>query len=321
MQNHEAPDTNRAMAADGFPKSSAVFKGAWAVFRENFWKLQLFAWLPFFGGLLIGLAAGITALSSLAALGPGGFGEFVAEIAQDPVRLIMTVLLLIVAVAAVLAIVYVGTWYQLAFLKTVSNPQIGFKEAFRQTRSKIFSFLWMAALSALVILGGMGLFIVPGIYLGIVLAFAHFVLLFENEKGLAALAKSYQYVRGDVLRAVKYALFLVLVSLVVYIPVGLVAAGIASVSDRETGRIVGDVVETIFGPLVLAYGYAVYLAFREKKTASLVPMTDRQKKVFAGLAVWGIVIAVSLALTATYFVSKIDFQKIGDSPRQYQVSE
>ncbi len=61
----------------------------------------------------------------------------------------------------------------------------------------IGSLLWLWTLVPLAILGGMVLFIVPGIIVSVYLSLALFVFLKEDKRGLAALLRSHALVRGS----------------------------------------------------------------------------------------------------------------------------
>lgn len=59
-----------------------------------------------------------------------------------------------------------------------------------------FPLVWVIILTSLAILGGLILFILPGIWLSILLGFAIFVLIDENKRGTQALARSAELVKG-----------------------------------------------------------------------------------------------------------------------------
>lgn len=77
-----------------------------------------------------------------------------------------------------------------------SESIVGVKSAYGYAWSKFGSFLWVAVLSSLAIMGGMMLLFVPGIIASVALSFTIFVLMTEEIGGYGALVRSWQYVHG-----------------------------------------------------------------------------------------------------------------------------
>lgn len=71
-----------------------------------------------------------------------------------------------------------------------------FGESFKKGIAYILPMAWLIVLSAFIILGGLWLFVIPGIVLTVWLAFTAPILMAEGLRGMDALAKSKEYVRG-----------------------------------------------------------------------------------------------------------------------------
>ena len=83
------------------------------------------------------------------------------------------------------------------FYLIVADRDVGMMEAYRECFLKIGSYIWILLITGLALLGGFLFFVVPGIFLSVSLIFAPLVLFSDEEKGLAALAKSRDFVRGN----------------------------------------------------------------------------------------------------------------------------
>ena len=87
-----------------------------------------------------------------------------------------------------------------AIFKALSNaylskaPKAGASLRFGFTR--IHSLLWVSILIAIVVVVGLVLLIVPGIYLGVAFAVVIPALMLENHRGTAALRRSFRLVKG-----------------------------------------------------------------------------------------------------------------------------
>lgn len=100
--------------------------------------------------------------------------------------------------ASLFAALSAATWAQIALMETALNP-VGFTHAvavYRATWKKTTSFSWVCFLSLLAAIGGVYLFIFPGIFLAFALSFAPFICLAENIKGVKALERSLSYFNG-----------------------------------------------------------------------------------------------------------------------------
>lgn len=99
---------------------------------------------------------------------------------------------------ALILFLAVTFWSNVALLLTVVSGEsgLGFSSAYRQALKKIPSFLWISVLVWLATLGGFLLLIVPGIIFIVWFSFAFFVFIAEGNRGLSALRRSREYVRG-----------------------------------------------------------------------------------------------------------------------------
>lgn len=79
---------------------------------------------------------------------------------------------------------------------TTLPAQTSLNEAFAWARQHIWSLLWIYLLTMLVVYGGLTLLIIPGIILSFLVYFSQYVLAAEGVKGIDALRRSRELLRG-----------------------------------------------------------------------------------------------------------------------------
>ncbi|RJQ36386.1 hypothetical protein C4552_03810 [Candidatus Parcubacteria bacterium] len=120
---------------------------------------------------------------------------------------------------------------RLAFIATVSErgaPAGGVTGAYQHAVAFFGPFLWISILAGIAILGGMVLFVLPGILLSVWLSFPAYALVGGHKTGLAALVASWQAVRGSWLSvAWRFLAFAVMIA-----ALGILISIIASIAGR-----------------------------------------------------------------------------------------
>jgi len=99
-----------------------------------------------------------------------------------------------------IANIVISLWIALVIIEAVNksflNQPIKLDEIYSPSFKKIPSYLLIAILTGLIVLGGLILLIVPGIIFSIWYGFALYIFLFDGTKGYAALKKSKELVVG-----------------------------------------------------------------------------------------------------------------------------
>jgi len=89
-----------------------------------------------------------------------------------------------------------GVWSQTAIFFAVIKDELNFLQALKISWKKIGSFFWVALLAGLANFAGFLLLIIPGIIFSVWFAFSPYVFVAENLRGIAALKRSRELVRG-----------------------------------------------------------------------------------------------------------------------------
>ncbi|WP_249010296.1 hypothetical protein [Conexibacter sp. DBS9H8] len=98
-------------------------------------------------------------------------------------------------IGALIFLVSIGAAYRILLGRHLHHPADIFT-SINFALDRTFGLLWVSILTGVVVLIGLFCFILPGIYLAITLAIAVPVLMAEDRRGLAALARSRELVRG-----------------------------------------------------------------------------------------------------------------------------
>jgi len=231
----------------------------WKVFKARFWTLILILLLNI---LLVVVGSAIAVIPTLIS------GSLI----------FVSVILIVLVIFYVMARCYAALFYAIP-------RDCGLKDAFRETKGRTISFLWIMLLQVSIIMGGYFLFVIPGIVLSIWLLFPLYIFIEEDERGMNSLIKSMGYVRGHGL-GVFIRLFVLFVLMVI-----LGAIPIA-----------GVFLSLILTPFPLIFSYLLYSELREIKGDSFVQPSRRWKVGFIAIAIIGpltpIIVAILMIGTA-----------------------
>lgn len=241
-------------ASSVLPPATEILKTAWKIYLERFWLLLGITVVPaglmIVFGLLFGggiLLAGITRANPFASMGLG----------------------LILMIVALIAFIYIGIWSSVAELFAIKDHQenIGFKEAFKRARPYINPFFATSLLAGLAIMGGLILFIIPGIIFMLWFSQSVFVVINENLANTQALSKSKSYVKGKLWEIFLKYLFIGAIVYGIVIIASIIDAGISRsmAGDKEKLSLLSNVFSFALAPLLTTYSYVLYRSLRGEK--------------------------------------------------------
>ncbi len=171
--------------------------------------------------------------------------------------------LLVSLLVPILLIVFIAQmWAQISLVYAVSTEQkISITEAYRKGWSKLLSFFWISILIGVIVGIGFLLLIVPGIIFSVWFSLAVFILVNENIKGMNALLKSKEYVKGKVGAVLWRLSFVGIVSFLLYlIPV------ILKTLKIPLGEEIGNfIVELFLIPFSVIYLFLIYNNLKDIK--------------------------------------------------------
>ena len=277
---HQSQVSQQTLAT--LPGAVTILGQAWTLYRQRL-------------GTFLGVM--IIPLVLLTVLGGGGFlgstllsSKFASE--GIGLKILLTILVF-------LAIFISQAWGQMALLYAIKDNQerIGTREAYRRGWHKILSYWWVTFLVGFITIGGFLLLIIPGIIFAVWFSLAMFVLVAEDLKGMNALLKSREYVKGRWGGIYWRFFFIGALSLVISSPVL-----IFSFLKIPFGVAISRFVIGLFlTPLVMAYSFLVYSNIKAVKGKLAFAPRRGQKITFIIVAVLGI-LAIPVFIFLTIFL-------------------
>lgn len=173
------PQVSAGAPFAGLPPVGSLLGRAWEIYQRRFGTLVLLILFAVFSLLLsILLFAGIGAL--LSGLAPDMHRPLIAAG-------------VVTGLMAGLAVMFWGIG---AFVCAVTDESLTTREALENGWQLFGPFLWLFSLTGFIAGGGFLLLIIPGIIFSVWFVFAKFILVAEGERGMNAILKSKEYVRG-----------------------------------------------------------------------------------------------------------------------------
>lgn len=262
--------------------ASNIFKEAWSVYKAKFGTLLLIVAIPallLYGALLLGPL----------------LEEAGGEKVSAGTSLALSIAFLIIIIVSIV-LQYIS---QIALVLAIKGRAEGFgaRESYARAFRIAFSYFWVSFLTGLIVLGGFVLLIIPGIIFSLQFAFAAFVLIGEGDRGIQALLKSREYVKGRLgdLFARLFALSIV-VGVVVYLPI--ILLDLLKVSEIVLNFVSGGI-GLLATPFAVVYMYLTYENFRD--THGQITNLPPGRGKIVGWAVWGM-IAIPLIIIGLFVI-------------------
>ncbi len=137
----------------------------------------------------------------------------------------------------------------------VINNSLSVKESLQKAPAVFWKYLLTCLLAGLIIGLGFILLIIPGIIFSAWYVFAGLIVILEDLKGMAALRKSKEYVKGHVWEVIVRWLFIVFLAIII----GAVPSGILSGNSRVAGNLYTSIIFLFAYPIIEIYLYIVYM--------------------------------------------------------------
>lgn len=148
----------------------------------------------------------------------------------------------------------------LVYIKATLDPKGTTLRSVLSFIETVFSkYAWVSLLQGIIVGVGMIFLLIPGIYFAISLSFASFIVLVEDVRGVAALQRSYDYVKGRWFTIFKAILYFVLISLLIAFSIGFI---IPSLTEDDT-YLSWFVINTLSGLLYAVYIPYLYLMYQD----------------------------------------------------------
>jgi hypothetical protein len=172
-------DTESIGTQDALSPISDLFSKTWDIFkRRSVLLVALYLLTIVFFALVFGVFFGA--------------GYLLSTVFPDAKLLLLATSGLIGGVAGSIAMF----WVLSAVICAVSDETLGIRESLEAASKKLWSFIWIFSILGYIVTGGFLLVVIPGIIFSIWFFFSQFILAREDERGMNALLKSKEYVKG-----------------------------------------------------------------------------------------------------------------------------
>ncbi|HUD44400.1 MAG TPA: hypothetical protein VMR41_02555 [Patescibacteria group bacterium] len=172
-----------------FPPISSLFNESWELFKSRLLRLLLFGMIDFGLFVFLALILGIIAVTSFIGAAGHNFPYNINWPSLYPFLFgVGGVLLALLILGAIFIGVLAITWQLLSLNE---DPKISFGTIFRKGFSFFIPVLAVTLLNVLIIIGGFFVFVIPGILFAIFVSYAQYEVIFDKQRGINALRRSY----------------------------------------------------------------------------------------------------------------------------------
>jgi hypothetical protein len=161
---------------------------------------------------------------------------------------------------------------------------------YRKAFGKLISFWWVSLLVGFVTIGGLFLFIVPGIVLAVWFTFATYAVLLEDQRGMNALLRSRAYVHGNFLPIFWRLFFIAAVVTVILLPTAALQEFLQPLLiSHIIGIVIIAIIAALVSPISILYSYRLYQNARDIKGEFVFSPSGKIKTAVLLVGVLGIV--------------------------------
>ena len=245
------------------PSVTDILRQAWSIYKK---RIRTF--------LGINIIPTVIIIALLPIFLGGGFfsiGLFASKLAAGGISLVIILVILF------FIIIFVSQgWEQTALLYAIKDNQesISVIESYRRGWHKILSYWWVSFLVGTIIFFGFLFFIVPGVIFGVWFSLAAFVLITDDLKGMKALLKSKEYVKGKWGSVFWRFLFIWGISLIFSLVITLIFSFLKIPFGGQISRFL---IGLFLTPLVTIYSFLIYSNLRASKGELTAPSIEEKK--------------------------------------------
>jgi hypothetical protein len=163
------------------------------------------------------------------------------------------------AVVVVMAIYFWTRAYIGIFLLVKKNYQDEAVETYKETKQLFWRYIGLSLLTGLLVLLWALLLIIPGIIFAFIYSFAIYALFFEDKRGMAAISRSKEIIKGYFWPVVGRLFFL---GLATWLLMLILAAPLAGMPENslvaQAWNFIVQIISWLIGPIALIYTYSIY---------------------------------------------------------------
>lgn len=194
--------------------------------------------------------------------------HFSSEPTSSGLGMILTVIGAVGLAATILGYILLSIALTRSIEKMNKNTSLlTVKEEMKQARDVVGQYIWVSILSGLIVLGGLILFIIPGVIFSLWYTFAPFVAILEKKRGMEALRESKKMVQGRWWTVFGYFFVLGLLFFVVSFAIQMIASIPAMIVDTTATQAFASAISSlanfILSPIMLIATILFYHNLKE----------------------------------------------------------
>ena len=167
-----------------------------------------------------------------------------------------------------LLMIFLSTFIGFSLVLLVIKPvRTKLKEIFQEVWKKLWQYFLVTILVGFFVIITSFLLIIPGIIVGVYLTFSSFVFIIEEEKGINALKRSWNLVKGNWWKVFGRIILLNII-------IGAIYTILISIND-----LLGGVFQCFSMPFGIIFMYLIYLELKESKEIQASTPIEIQKQV------------------------------------------
>jgi hypothetical protein len=193
-------------------------------------------------------------------------------------------------------------WVFSAIVCAVSDETLGIRDSLEAGSKKLWSFIWIFLILGYIVTGGFLLVVIPGIIFSVWFFFSQFILAREDERGMNALLKSKEYVKG-------YSFDVFLRMFIIWI----ISAVIGSIP------FIGWILSLFFVPFAMIFSFLIYEDLKAVKGDVAFNSSSGEKFKWIGAATLGYIVVPFLLIAflgASVLTSLVFLSGMMKSPGQ-----
>lgn len=207
--------------------------------------------------------------------------------------------------------IYTQTWFAAALIlaaaDVVADKEIQIGAVLAKARSKVVQLWWLGLLQGAIVLGGLILFIVPGILFSLWFSLASYILVLEGVKGMNALLKSKEYMKGFIGHVfISLFFFQLLVGVFQFVPTEILNA--MHYETIATGY--NLIAQIVIAPLIVIFTYLLYKNIKRQKSDAPNEYPQPRKNKYFFVALLAPIVALILVAAGIWFAGNLmkDYQ-------------
>lgn len=261
-----------------FIDPGTLLKNSWVVYKENWARYIFLSVLPYLSVVVYALIAVFFVIAGVLLSSSHNYNA----------------LILLISIGVILTIIYFTVTFSIGSVALISlvhsRGRLSIKESLQKGWHVLWQYWWVTFLGSLLISGGFFLFLIPGIIFSIWFIFAVYIFVIDGTKGMNAILKSREYVRGHWWGVLgRILLVSILVYLVTYVP-----QVIFHLLDADAlGSLIQVVISFAIAPFTVIFTVLMYDDLK-KSRPDVATMNHTGKWLYIGFSVLGFVVFLAI---------------------------